>query len=89
MKYVFAKPEKLITEEEYWINLSNCKKLKPLVRSCSDCAVKNGFYQEYAVSLQKQPKDIQDAVLDRWDCHNACDRSCAGLREFFNNKTKK
>lgn len=57
--------------------------IEPLKKPCHDCAVVTGFYGEYADGLAKEPADVQNRVMDTWFCHNACNRGCAGIREFI------
>lgn len=78
----------VISENEYWKNLITKNKLKPLNKPCNDCAMTCGFYLDYAERLKKQPKEIQNQILDIWFCHKNRNRSCAGLRNYFKNKIK-
>jgi hypothetical protein len=74
--------------KDYWESqASRPNVVKPLNKCCSDCAIKTNYYTQHARSLLDQPKDVQDAVLDRWYCHNNNNRGCAGVREFINQCT--
>jgi hypothetical protein len=87
MKYIIPKiivPK--LTEEEYWENVAKGKKVKPLKKSCGDCAITTGFYLELAERLKQQSKELQEKVVDSWFCHNNCNRGCEGIREFLKNK---
>ncbi len=77
----------MVTEDQYWQQASQRGRIvEPLKRPCGDCAITTGYYVEHAESLSKQPQQIQDAVLDRWFCHNNCNRACKGVREFLETK---
>jgi uncharacterized protein YcbX len=72
-----------IKEDEYWESVAKGRKVVPLIKPCGDCAVTTGFYSEFAEKLKFQPKETQEKVMDTWFCHNACNRGCAGIREFI------
>lgn len=58
-------------------------KLKPLKKSCHDCAITTGFYTVYADMLKLESAETQQKVLDNWFCHNNCNRACAGAIEYL------
>jgi hypothetical protein len=75
------------TDVEYWNSVANGAKVEPLNKPCKRCAITTDFYQEMADNLSTQPTDIQNKVMDSWDCHNSLGRrGCAGIRNFIKEK---
>jgi len=46
-------------------------------RDCGDCPA-HCMYREYVAALRAEPKAVQQAVLERWFCHNG--GRCFGAR---------
>jgi hypothetical protein len=49
-----------------------------LEKPCADCAVTCGFYMEFTEKLKLEPKEKQEHIARRWDCHNNPGRACRG-----------
>ncbi len=60
----------------------NKPKLKPLKKSCHDCAVTCGLYAPYSEALNRLPKEEIEYHSQRWKCHNNTKRACAGNIKF-------
>lgn len=74
-----------MSENDYWKSQASMGEVvEPLSKPCHDCAITTGYYVSHAESLAKQPEETQKAVLEKWFCHNACNRGCKGVRNYLN-----
>ena len=72
------------TVEEFWQFKSELgEELKTLKTPCKDCAIETGFYLPLAKSLKTQSEQMQNKVAARWNCHNNCNRGCAGIFNYL------
>lgn len=73
-----------LSEENYWKSQASMgQKVEPLSKPCGDCAISTGYYVDHAESLSRQPEETQKAVLEKWFCHNDCNRGCKGVRNYL------
>lgn len=82
--YIPVPVSEVKSDNEYWKLQSELDHvIAPLNKPCKDCAITTGFYLEFAKSLSHQSEETKEKVMDRWFCHNNCQRGCAGIREYF------